>query len=74
MRREDRFSATNLFLSFLIGGVAGAGLALLLAPKSGLETRQRLKDFADEAGEKTKEYVEEAKEKIKSSVESVKNL
>jgi len=73
MRHKGRFS-TNLFLSFLIGGIAGAGLALLLAPKSGRETRRRIKDFTGETTEKAKEYAEDVKEKVTSSVEKGKGF
>jgi gas vesicle protein len=45
MRHEGRFSDTNLFLPFIIGGIVGGSLALLLAPKSGSKTRQKIKDF-----------------------------
>jgi gas vesicle protein len=36
---------------------------LLLAPKSGCETRQSLKDFVVEADEKTKELVEQQRKR-----------
>lgn len=36
----------NLFVGFLIGAAVGAGIALLMAPASGEETRRQLGDTA----------------------------
>lgn len=36
-------SPCDLMLYFLVGGVAGAGLALLLAPQSGRATREAIR-------------------------------
>ena len=45
-------SSLDLVLAFLLGAAAGATVALLTAPQSGRESRQRLKDLArDAAGE-----------------------
>jgi gas vesicle protein len=40
--------------AFLLGAALGAGLALILAPQSGAETRQSIKRQAKKAGEATK--------------------
>ncbi|NWF52818.1 MAG: YtxH domain-containing protein [Nitrospirae bacterium] len=74
MREEGGYSAGSMFLSFLLGGVVGAALALLLAPQSGRETRTRIKDFAEDMKEKVKDYAEDLKEKVISSVEKGKEL
>ena len=37
---EGRYSAGSLILGFFIGGLVGAGVALLLAPQPGPEARQ----------------------------------
>jgi len=70
--RDDGNSAGSVLLSFLLGGVVGAGLALLFAPQSGSATRQKIMDLADEAKEKSTEYVKQAKEKATSLVEESK--
>jgi gas vesicle protein len=36
----------SILVPFLVGGVIGAGIALLMAPKSGKETRKDVMDFA----------------------------
>jgi gas vesicle protein len=74
MREESGYSAGSIFLSFLLGGIVGAGFALLFAPKSGLETRQRIKEFAGDAKDKAKSYVEEVKGKVTEGVEKGKGF
>jgi gas vesicle protein len=67
--RDEGYSSGSVLLSFLLGGVVGAGLALLFAPQSGSETRQKIKDLTDDVKDKTTEYVKQAKEKAASVVE-----
>ena len=70
--RDEGYSSGSVLLSFLLGGVVGAGLALLFAPQSGRETRQQIKDLTDDVKDKTTEYVKQAKEKAASLVEDGK--
>ena len=70
--REEGYSSGSVLLSFLLGGVVGAGLALLFAPQSGRETRQKIKDLTDEVKDKTTDYVKQAKEKAASFVDEGK--
>ncbi|HZV81687.1 MAG TPA: YtxH domain-containing protein, partial [Geobacteraceae bacterium] len=56
------------------GAAVGAGVALLVAPKSGEELRGKIKNLADDAIDKIKEYTSEAQEKIKSTIEDGKGL
>ncbi len=71
---EECCGSSSLFLSFLLGGLMGAGVALLLAPKSGRETRQRIRDLADEVKMKTEDYVEQTKGKMSAAVEKGKGF
>jgi len=64
--KDEGFGSGSLLLSFLLGGVVGAGLALLVAPQSGEETRRKIKELADDIKEKTNEYINEAKDKVTS--------
>ena len=48
MARDDG-GAGNILLAFILGAVGGAAVALLYAPASGRETRERLAERADEA-------------------------
>jgi gas vesicle protein len=71
---EGRYRAGSLILGFFIGGLVGAGVALLLAPQPGKETRQKIKELADEAKEKAAKYADEVKSKVTSTVEKGKEL
>ena len=70
--------------SFVLGALIGAGVALLLAPKSGEETQEDLKDRARklkaaaevrvrEAQQQLEERLEAAREGVQSRVEDVKD-
>ncbi|MCE5195442.1 MAG: YtxH domain-containing protein [Nitrospiraceae bacterium] len=62
MKDESGYGAGSVFLSFLLGGIVGAGAALLLAPQSGRETRQKIREFADEIKDKVGDSVEKGKD------------
>jgi gas vesicle protein len=66
---DERGSAPVILLAFLLGGVVGAGLALLFAPLSGKETRDRIKDLVEEVKEKAEGAVEEIKDKVKETLD-----
>jgi gas vesicle protein len=74
MREEEGFSSGSVLMSFLLGGIVGAGLALLLAPQSGEETRKKIKEFADDVKEKTTGLVDEAKHKVTDIVGEGKDM
>lgn len=69
MRDNGGHSTSAIFLSFLFGGLIGAGFGVLLAPKSGREMRRQIKDIAEETREKAYDYIDQAKGKIHTSVE-----
>lgn len=72
--REGSFGVGAILLSFLLGTMVGAGLALLVAPQTGLETRRRIKDFAGDVTDKASDYIEQAKSKASSAVEKGKDI
>ncbi len=74
MSEERGFSAGSVALAFLVGGIVGAGVALLTAPQSGRETREKIKDLADEAKEKIVAVAEDAKEKMLDTYRHGKDL
>ncbi len=74
MSDENGFNSGSVLLSFLLGGMVGAGLALLLAPQSGTETRKKIMDIADDVKEKANDYVSQAKETVTSTVEKGKSF
>ncbi|KAF0144339.1 MAG: YtxH domain-containing protein [Nitrospirae bacterium] len=62
MRDDNGYGAGSVLLSFLLGGAVGAGLALLLAPQSGPETRRKIKDFAEDMKDRVGSTVEKGKD------------
>lgn len=52
-------SATKFLAGFLVGGAIGAIAGILLAPKSGEETRQMLSDSAKDAMRRADETVKQ---------------
>ncbi|MEW5948399.1 MAG: YtxH domain-containing protein [Thermodesulfobacteriota bacterium] len=64
MASDDRgYSAGAVVLSFFIGSLVGAGLAVLLAPASGRETREKIKGWADTGKDRIAGLGGELKEK-----------
>lgn len=57
-------STANMIVSFTVGGLLGAGIALLFAPYSGERTRRKLMDAIDDAKEEISDYAERVKAKI----------
>ncbi|MBI4688409.1 MAG: YtxH domain-containing protein [Nitrospirae bacterium] len=68
MSEERGFKTTDMLLAFVIGGVVGAGVALLMAPQSGKETREKIKELAGDAKDKASDYFGQAREKVTSAV------
>lgn len=67
-----------VILSFIVGGAVGAGLGLLLAPASGVETRRRLKEGVKEGIDVAKARFDEgvgvAKTRFDEGVGKVRDL
>jgi gas vesicle protein len=68
------FAGSALILSFILGGVVGAAMAILYAPWEGTRTRQKLKDLTDEMKEKSGHLSEEWKEKAATFIEKGKEF
>lgn len=72
---EGGFSAGWVATAFLLGGTIGAGLAMLLTPKTGPEVRERIREqagtvrggafrVADEVRDKAGEILDKSKDLI----------
>jgi gas vesicle protein len=57
---DDRGSG-GVFFAFLLGGLTGAALALLYAPRSGRETREMLNGKLKEGADRGRDLTEQAK-------------
>jgi gas vesicle protein len=67
---DDRdAAASSVILSFLLGGVAGAALALLYAPRTGRETREMLGEKLREGAERGRDLKAQAVEKGRALVD-----
>lgn len=69
MRHDDGYSEGSILLSFLLGGLVGAGVALLVAPNSGQETRRRIREIAEDVTDRAGDYAEEVKGRVTSTIE-----
>lgn len=67
MSRESS-TTKGLLIGFLAGGVVGAVLALLYAPKSGKELRSDIKAKTDDYLDEAEKYIAEAKDKAKELI------
>ncbi len=75
MAREDSGAGT-VVAAFVLGAIAGAAVALLMAPATGDEMRRRLadkaregKDRAGEAARQGREFIDRQRQTIASAVE-----
>jgi gas vesicle protein len=76
MSRDDGTAAGTVILSFVLGAVTGAAVALLMAPVSGEETRRLLseraregRERAEEAARQGKDFLNRQRETLNSAVE-----
>ena len=56
---------SDALVAFLLGAAVGAGVALLLAPASGEETRRRIGETAKKLGDDLDDKVRSAREDLK---------
>ncbi|HLZ33379.1 MAG TPA: YtxH domain-containing protein [Nitrospira sp.] len=69
-----RCSGQAVFFAFLGGAVAGAIAGILLAPKSGEETRRELRGYARKAEEEVIEKAKEARAALDEVIERGKHF
>lgn len=65
MAERDDFGA--FLIGFVIGGLTGAAVSLLLAPQSGQETRALIKEKAIELQDRASETAEEAYRQLEAA-------
>jgi len=68
MGHEKDFSAGTMALLFLSGAAIGAGVALLLAPRSGRQAQDQLRGYARRAQDGLHEFVDQASDTISQTV------
>ena len=65
---KNHANPLNVVVGILIGGLAGAVTMLLLAPRSGKDTRMQIQEKGIELRDLTNEIVEDTLTQIRSSV------
>ena len=63
-----RANPLNVVVGMLIGGLVGAVTMMLLAPRSGKDTRMQIQEKGIELRDRTNEIVEETLAQVRSSV------
>lgn len=56
-------------LAFVLGGLVGAAVALLTAPKSGRQTREQIRGVAHDARERAEDYYDQMKGRISDTMQ-----
>jgi gas vesicle protein len=76
MSRDDGSAAGTVVVSFVLGALTGAAVALLMAPASGEETRRMLaekaregRDRANDAAQKGRELWDRQRETLSTAFE-----
>ncbi|MBI4422458.1 MAG: YtxH domain-containing protein [Elusimicrobia bacterium] len=64
-------SGESSILALLVGGALGVAAGLLLAPRSGRETRERLADWLEDNREKTRDLLERGREAVSEKKDKV---
>jgi gas vesicle protein len=72
--QETKCSGQAVALAFLGGAVAGVVAGLLIAPKSGEETRRALKAYARRTEEEVLEKAKEGRAALDQTIESGKHF
>jgi gas vesicle protein len=68
----SRTNASDYMASFLVGGLVGAGLALLFAPRSGRELRGLIGDKVREGADRGRELGERVTQKSRELIDDAK--
>ena len=75
---EEKGELKGMLLGLLLGAAVGTALGILLAPASGSDTRQKLKNTLEDLSEKTKKttaqvkgFIRHKKEEIGEEIETV---
>lgn len=71
MAERDEFSA--FLIGFIIGGLTGAAISLIMAPQSGEETRELLKDRAIELRDKAQETAQTVGDQVGNRASDVRS-
>lgn len=71
---REREETGRDMMTFLAGAMLGAGLALLYAPRTGREVREKVTDFTNDAMAKMKGFSTDAQERMRSTFKKGKEM
>jgi len=73
---DERCSSGSggILLAFLAGGLVGAGLALMYAPVSGREARERIGGLAGDLKRRGDEWSGEVKQKVEGFIDEERSV
>ena len=66
-------STSKFVLGSLIGGAIGCVVGMLLAPRSGVETREMIKSELDERYQESSKVITDTANEVRSKAESIAN-
>lgn len=72
MSTRDQDTIVAFTAGAILGGLIGAGTALLLAPSSGRRTRRRLRRTAEEIGDRAGETLEHAADEAREAADGAR--
>jgi gas vesicle protein len=73
---DERYCSGSggILLAFIAGGLVGAGLALLYAPVSGREARERIGGLAGDLKKKSEDWAGDAKQKVEQFIDEERSV
>lgn len=71
---DERCGSGGILMAFLAGGLIGAGLALLYAPVSGREARERIGGLAEEVRKKAEVWTGDVKQRVEGFIEEERSV
>jgi gas vesicle protein len=71
---ERQMQPNNVVLVSLLAGLTGAAVALLFAPRSGRETREKLHEAKEDMKQQAREGLESAKKTVGTGIDQAKEL
>jgi len=71
MSESNQGNGSGMFVAAVIGAAVGAGVALLLAPRSGKETREWLADRTGELKDRTTNALMQGKDAIRRAAKDI---
>jgi|WetSurSiteA1Bulk_404760.scaffolds.fasta_scaffold490675_1 gas vesicle protein len=71
MSQENNGGMLHFLAGAVLGGVIGAGVALLFAPQSGKETRKMIKEKVKDVGEELNDFKEDLGPKFQEAKENL---